>query len=173
MGSGAGEEEALIGAAWGSLQARPPSGHGGQCARSEWAPWAAPPPPRHSVLLAWLMAMATPGGLSSHAHARTWCSQTWVRPAPAHSHPPTIMMASEGQECPSGAPQGLSVQAPRWGSREIELRAPVCSDCTRLHTPRPEGRCSLAHRPPPTCTEHHGPPHTSTMTCRPWGVMFR
>lgn len=173
MGSGAGEEGASIGAAWGSLPARPSSGHGGQCARSEWAPWTEPPLSRRSVLLAWLTAMATPGGLSSHAHARTWCSQTWVRPAPAHSHPPTIMMASEGQECPAGAPQGLSVQAPRWGSREIELRARLLRLHLSAYPPRPEGPCSLAHRPPPTCTEHHGPPHTSTMTCRPWGVMFR
>ena len=49
------------------------------------------------------------------------------------------MMASEGQECPSGAPQRVSVQAPRWGSTEIELQAPVCSDCTRLHTPQVRG----------------------------------
>lgn len=95
-------------------------------------------------------------------------------PAPAHSHPPTNMMASEGQERPIwGTSESLSVWTPRQGSREIEPEPRFRSDCTRLHTPQAREACPLAHRPPPTCTERHAPPHTSTMTCRPWGVMFR
>lgn len=97
-------------------------------------------------------------------------------------------MAPEGQEGMSGAPQGLSIPAACDGGRGEPARGPHLGRELHpsAHLPRQEGvPPPLTEPPPPPCTAHHTvptappprgsahPPHTSTMTCRPWGVMFR
>ena len=175
-----------------------PSGCGGQCARSEQAPCAVHPAP--SLRPAGLAHGHGHPEQVRHTEGQGVPRSGSVLPQPtavlqgqeampqATAGQSAIAMAPEGQECMSGAPQGLSIPAPCDGGQGRTSSGPPSGSGTApICIPAQAGEGPpAAHRPPPPpCIVQHTvptaslprgsahPPHTSTMTCRPWGVMFR